>query len=43
MTFLSLGAMAIAPMEPAPALSKIGVKVVPPFVVLMIAPFAPAT
>ena len=43
MTFGSLGAIAIAPIEATFCLSKIGLKVSPPFVVLMIPPLAPAT
>jgi len=36
MTFGSLGAIAIAPIEPTLSLSKIGLNVTPPFVVLTI-------
>jgi hypothetical protein len=43
MMFGSLGAIAIAPIEPTLCLSKIGLNVTPPFVVLMMPPFAPAT
>ena len=43
MMFGSLGAMAMAPIEPALCWSKIGLKVVPPLVVLMMPPLAPAT
>ena len=42
-TFGSDGATAIAPMEPALCSSKIDVKVVPPLIVLMMPPLAPAT
>ena len=42
-TLGSLGAMAMAPMEVALCLSKMGLKVVPALVVLMMPPFAPAT
>ena len=41
--FGSLGATAIAPMDPELWSSKIGRKVVPPLLVLMMAPLAPAT
>jgi hypothetical protein len=41
--FGSLGAMAIAPIDAMFCLSKIGRKVTPPLVVLMMPPFAPAT
>ena len=43
MMFGSVGAIAIAPIDEMFCLSKIGLNVVPAFVVLMIPPFAPAT